>query len=122
MGIRHNVDQWTFDTDVVVVGSGGCGLVAALAAAQGGVEVVVFEKQQRPWSNTARSGSEKYRPATSFPAHPVWQSGISSRTAPPTTANPGRPPGSFGRRGGVDPRALQIPPDPETVDPHAAAG
>lgn len=56
MGIRRNKEQWTFDTDVVVVGSGGCGLSAAMAAAQGGVEAVVFEKQQRPWSNTARSG------------------------------------------------------------------
>ena len=56
MGIRGSRGQWTFDTDVVVVGSGGCGLSAAMAAAQSGAEVVVFEKQQRPWSNTARSG------------------------------------------------------------------
>ncbi|MEN8196796.1 MAG: FAD-binding protein, partial [Pseudomonadota bacterium] len=37
-------------------GSGGCGLTAAVAAAQGGVEAIVFEKQERPLSNTARSG------------------------------------------------------------------
>lgn len=55
MGIERNTDQWSFDTDVVVVGSGGCGLTAALAAAEGGVEVFVLEKQSRPWSNTARS-------------------------------------------------------------------
>lgn len=56
MGIRASRGRWTFDTDVAVVGSGGCGLTAAIAAAQGGAEAVVFEKQQRPWSNTARSG------------------------------------------------------------------
>lgn len=56
MGIQVAPEQWTFETDVAVVGSGGCGLAAAIAAAQGGVECVVFEKQRRPWSNTARSG------------------------------------------------------------------
>ncbi len=56
MKIDRDTTRWTFETDVVVVGSGGCGLTAALAAAQGGAEVVVFEKQARPWSNTARSG------------------------------------------------------------------
>ena len=56
MSIEKDTGQWSFETDVVVVGSGGCGLTAAMAAAQGGVEVVVFEKQPRPWSNTARSG------------------------------------------------------------------
>ncbi len=55
MGIERSTDQWSFETDVVVVGSGGCGLTAALAAAEGGVEVLVLEKQARPWSNTARS-------------------------------------------------------------------
>ncbi len=56
MAIDRDTTNWTFETDVAVVGSGGCGLTAALAAAQGGVEVVIFEKQARPWSNTARSG------------------------------------------------------------------
>jgi fumarate reductase flavoprotein subunit len=56
MNIDRNVDEWSFSMDIVVVGSGGCGLTAALAAAQQGVEVLVFEKQPRPWSNTARSG------------------------------------------------------------------
>ncbi len=56
MTIFHNITNWSFDTDIAVIGSGGCGLAAALAAVQGGAEVMVFEKQQRPWSNTARSG------------------------------------------------------------------
>ncbi len=54
--IDRDVGHWTFETEVAVVGSGGCGLVAAIAAAQQGREVVVFEKQTRPMSNTARSG------------------------------------------------------------------
>jgi fumarate reductase flavoprotein subunit len=56
MPIDRDTKNWTFETDVAVVGSGGCGLTAAIAAAQGGVEAVVFEKQVQPWSNTARSG------------------------------------------------------------------
>ena len=56
MPIDRDTENWTFETDVAVVGSGGCGLVAAVAAAQGGAETIVFEKQNRPWSNTARSG------------------------------------------------------------------
>lgn len=56
MAIDRDTVNWTFETDVAVVGSGGCGLTAAIAAAQGGAETIVFEKQERPWSNTARSG------------------------------------------------------------------
>ena len=56
MAIDRGMTNWTFETDVAVVGSGGCGLTAAIAAAQGGAEAIVFEKQDRPWSNTARSG------------------------------------------------------------------
>ncbi len=54
--IDRDTGNWTYETEVAVVGSGGCGLVAAMAAAQQGREVVVFEKQVRPLSNTARSG------------------------------------------------------------------
>ncbi len=56
MAIEPDTGHWSFDVDVAVVGSGGCGLAAAIAAAQGGAEAIVFEKQARPWSNTARSG------------------------------------------------------------------
>ncbi len=56
MAIDRNLNDWTFETEVAVVGSGGCGLTAGIAAAQEGAEVVIFEKADQPWSNTARSG------------------------------------------------------------------
>jgi fumarate reductase flavoprotein subunit len=55
-GIVPAAGRPALEADVVVVGSGGAGLTAAIAAAEGGVEVLVLEKQARPWSNTARSG------------------------------------------------------------------
>ncbi|MCL6596357.1 MAG: FAD-dependent oxidoreductase [Firmicutes bacterium] len=47
--------RWQAETDVVVVGAGGCGLAAALAAQAAGAEVVVLEKERRPGGNTALS-------------------------------------------------------------------
>ncbi len=55
-GIVRGINDWSFETDVVVIGGGGCGLSAGIAAAMGGVEAIVLEKQAKPWSNTARSG------------------------------------------------------------------
>jgi len=55
-GILPDTGRYDLEADIVVVGAGGCGLTAAIAAAQGGVEVLVLEKQARPWCNTARSG------------------------------------------------------------------
>ncbi|MGJ3240835.1 MAG: FAD-dependent oxidoreductase [Anaerolineae bacterium] len=55
MTIERDTGNWSFETDVVIVGGGGCGLTAAVAAAQHGVEVLVLEKQERPLSNTQRS-------------------------------------------------------------------
>jgi fumarate reductase flavoprotein subunit len=55
-GIVRHTGRADLETDVVVVGAGGCGLTAAVAAAQGGADVLVLEKQARPWCNTARSG------------------------------------------------------------------
>jgi fumarate reductase flavoprotein subunit len=40
---------------LVVVGAGACGMVAALAAAERGVRVLVFEKGDEPAGNTVRS-------------------------------------------------------------------
>ena len=55
-GLVRDTGRFDLEADVVVVGGGGCGLTAAIAAAQGGVDVLVLEKQARPWCNTARSG------------------------------------------------------------------
>jgi fumarate reductase flavoprotein subunit len=52
----RDTGAYQLEADVVVVGSGGCGLVAARAAAEGGAATLVLEKQERPYSNTARSG------------------------------------------------------------------
>ncbi|MEQ8671988.1 MAG: FAD-dependent oxidoreductase [Aggregatilineales bacterium] len=55
MPIVRDTGEWSFDTDIVVVGGGGCGFTAAVAAGQPGAEVLVLEKQARPLSNTQRS-------------------------------------------------------------------
>ncbi|MGH7357799.1 MAG: FAD-dependent oxidoreductase, partial [Candidatus Rokuibacteriota bacterium] len=55
-GLVADTGRYDLEADVVVVGAGGCGLTAAIAAAQGAAEVLVLEKQARPWCNTARSG------------------------------------------------------------------
>ena len=41
--------------DFLVIGGGGCGLVAAIAAADGGLRTAVLEKLDRPGGNTALS-------------------------------------------------------------------
>lgn len=45
-------DHWDLETDVVVVGGGGCGLMAAFAAARRGVAVLLLEKDSRLGCNT----------------------------------------------------------------------
>ena len=47
--------DWDSETDVLVVGAGGCGLVAALAAHEAGAQVAVVEKLERLAGNTALS-------------------------------------------------------------------
>jgi fumarate reductase flavoprotein subunit len=56
MSIVPDTGRWDRDVEVVVVGGGGCGLTAALAAAQGGVRVEVLEKLPHTTGNTGRSG------------------------------------------------------------------
>src|SRR5512136_1069218 len=46
---------WDVETDVAVVGGGACGLIAALAAAEKGVEVLLVEKEKKGGGNTALS-------------------------------------------------------------------
>lgn len=50
--------HWDSATELVVVGAGGCGLMAAFAAARRGVELILLEKDTRLSCNTAlASGS-----------------------------------------------------------------
>lgn len=46
---------WDYETDVVVVGYGGAGAAAAIAAFDGGAEVILLEKMEKPGGNTAVS-------------------------------------------------------------------
>lgn len=50
--MAENFD-WTLD--VLVIGGGGCGLAAAIAAHDAGAEVAIVEKLDRPGGNTALS-------------------------------------------------------------------
>jgi fumarate reductase flavoprotein subunit len=52
---RADQVTWDVETDVVIAGAGGCGMTAALAAAQGGAQVLLLEKMRRPGGNTALS-------------------------------------------------------------------
>lgn len=55
--VQLNPDEtaWDIEVDVLVIGAGGCGLVAALAAAERGVQVFVVEKEKNPGGNTSLS-------------------------------------------------------------------
>ncbi|UCH26729.1 MAG: FAD-dependent oxidoreductase [Trueperaceae bacterium] len=56
MSIVPDTGHWDRDVEIVVIGGGGCGLTAALAAAQGGARVEVLEKLPHTTGNTGRSG------------------------------------------------------------------
>ncbi|EID11596.1 FAD-dependent oxidoreductase [Mycolicibacterium phlei] len=55
--------DWDHDTDVVVLGSGGAGLTAALTAAASGARVEVYEKAATVGGTTAVSGGIIWIPA-----------------------------------------------------------
>jgi fumarate reductase flavoprotein subunit len=56
VGVAHVDDvTWDLETDLVVIGGGGCGLVTALAAARQGVQVLLLEKANELGGNTAMS-------------------------------------------------------------------
>lgn len=48
-------DRFDLETEVAIVGSGGCGLTAALAAREAGAEVWLFERDRVPRGSTAMS-------------------------------------------------------------------
>jgi urocanate reductase len=49
--------KWAFETDVLVVGGGGTGMVAAITAREAGAEVAVIEKSPAIGGTTAISGA-----------------------------------------------------------------
>ena len=53
--VEKNGEVQTLDVDVVVVGAGGAGMTAAIAAAQAGANVVILEKTAIAGGNTSRS-------------------------------------------------------------------
>jgi succinate dehydrogenase/fumarate reductase flavoprotein subunit len=54
--------RWNVEADVVVIGTGAAGMVAALAAAEGGQRVALLEKSDRVGGTTAVSGGVVWVP------------------------------------------------------------
>jgi fumarate reductase flavoprotein subunit len=57
---------WDIEVDVLVIGGGGCGLVAALAAAQKEAQVFLVEKEKAAGGNTSLSQAMVPAAGTSF--------------------------------------------------------
>jgi fumarate reductase flavoprotein subunit len=54
--IRNSATSWDVETDILVAGSGGAGLTAALTAADRQLQVTVLEKSEELGGTTAMSG------------------------------------------------------------------
>jgi len=53
--LRESIPHFEITVPLVVVGAGACGFTAALAARDRGVEVIVLERDKRPWGSTSMS-------------------------------------------------------------------
>lgn len=53
--IRERIPDFEITLPLAIVGAGACGLTAALAARDRGVEVIVLERDKRPWGSTSMS-------------------------------------------------------------------
>jgi fumarate reductase flavoprotein subunit len=58
--------NWDESTDIVIMGGGGAGLVAAIVALEAGAEVMVLEKADKLGGTTALSGGQVQASGTSF--------------------------------------------------------
>jgi fumarate reductase flavoprotein subunit len=63
---REKPDRIDAEADVVVIGAGACGLVAALRARAAGAEVIVLERDASPSGSTSMSSGFVPAPATRF--------------------------------------------------------
>jgi fumarate reductase flavoprotein subunit len=74
--VRDPPERIDASADVLVIGAGACGLVAALRAGNAGTEVIVVERDASPSGSTAMSSGFVPAPATRFQR----QAGISDDT------------------------------------------
>jgi fumarate reductase flavoprotein subunit len=58
--------SWDVEADVLIIGGGGCGLVAALAASEKGAHVFLVEKEKAAGGNTSLSQAMVPAAGTSF--------------------------------------------------------
>jgi len=64
--------NWDLETDVLVVGTGGAGLTAAVLACDNGANVVVIEKSDKVGGTTAVSGAGIWVPNSHLMAEKGW--------------------------------------------------
>ena len=65
--------SWNQEADVVVIGSGGAGLAAAVGALESGASVIVLEKASAVGGTTAVSGGGMWVPNSSWQWRQVHQ-------------------------------------------------